>query len=317
MQMGKGSGILQRDIQIIQESIQLESTSLGRTVQVDLYMPVLSPVSPEEARFYPMEETALLLINDGQELGNMGFAGVLDDLYNQKILSPLICAGIHAGPDRTMEYGTAGIPDYKGRGAKAEEYTRFVFEELIPAIRATCQAPDQAADRPGEFVADRAVEFKEKAFAGFSLGALSAMDIVWHHPEEFSRAGLFSGSFWWRTKDKTDPDYDEEADRIMQRQVREGDHYPWLKFFFECGTEDEQEDRNHNGIIDSIDDTQDLIRELAAKGYDLEPGGPDVAGGETARGHGDIRYLEIAGGRHEVGTWARAMPEFLLWGWGK
>ena len=29
-----------------------------------------------------------------------------------------------------------------------------------------------------------------------------------------------------------------------------------MKFFFECGTEDETEDRNGNGIIDSIDDTR-------------------------------------------------------------
>jgi len=45
-----------------------------------------------------------------------------------------------------------------------------------------------------------------------------------------------------------------------------------------------------------------MIRELAAKGYDPLK---------------DIRYLEIAGGHHDVGTWKQAMPEFLLWGWGK
>ena len=148
----------------------------------------------------------------------------------------------------------------------------------------------------------RAPAFREKAFAGFSLGALSALDIVWEHAQEFSRVGLFSGSFWWRTKDKTDPAYNEMTDRIMQRKVREGDYAPWLQFFFECGTEDEMEDRNQNGIIDSIDDTQDLIQELVIKGYDREK---------------DIRYLQIDGGRHEVNTWARAMPEFLLWGWGR
>ena len=37
---------------------------------------------------------------------------------------------------------------------------------------------------------------------------------------------------------------------------------PWLKFFFECGALDETKDRNNNGIIDSIDDTLDLIDEL-------------------------------------------------------
>jgi len=41
---------------------------------------------------------------------------------------------------------------------------------------------------------------------------------------------------------------------------------PGLKFFFECGTADETEDRNGNGIIDSIDDTKDLISALINKG---------------------------------------------------
>ncbi len=144
--------------------------------------------------------------------------------------------GIHAGPDRKLEYGTAGIPDYAGRGARAGDYTRFVFEELFPLIH-------QRMDTPA---------FKEYLFAGFSLGALSAMDIVWSHPNLFSTAGIFSGSFWWRTVDQLEDDYDDDADRIMQRKVREGSYYPGLRFFFECGGADETADRNQNGVIDSI-----------------------------------------------------------------
>jgi enterochelin esterase-like enzyme len=231
-------------------------------------------------------EVSLLLINDGQDLAGMGFTEMLDDLYERDLIKPLLCVGIHAGPERKMEYGTAGIPDYQGLGAKADAYTRFIFEELIPVIRGKWHVP----------------VFREKAFAGFSLGALSAMDIVWRHPHEFTRVGLFSGSFWWRTKDKGNAGYDESADRIVHQEVRHGGFYPWLKFFFECGTEDEKEDRNANGVIDSIDDTKDLISELVAKGYDREK---------------DIRYLEIEGGDHSVETWGKAMPEFLLWGWGK
>jgi enterochelin esterase-like enzyme len=266
---------IEMSTRILQESIAFESVHLHRTVQVDLYL-TQGALAPE---------TSLLLINDGQDLKRLGLAEILEDLDGRGLLAPLLCAGIHAGPERIMEYGTVPTPDCQGRGARAGDYTRCVLEEVIPAIRERFEA----------------AEFKEKAFAGFSLGALSAMDIVWNHPQEFARAGLFSGSFWWRTRDKADPEYNEQTDRIMQCQVRNGGYFPWLKFFFECGTEDEQEDRNGNGIIDSIDDTQDLIRELAAKGYDPLK---------------DIRYLEIAGGHHDVDTWARAMPEFLVWGWG-
>jgi len=262
---------------IVQESIVLESVTLGRSVNVDVYLPYSVSSLPEDV--------PLLLINDGQDLEKMGLAGVLEELYGRQLLAPVVCAGIHAGPERKMEYGTAAVPDFLGRGARAADYTQFVLQRVVPAVRDHCMLS----------------RFGEKAFLGWSLGALSAMDIVWRHPQEFSRAGLFSGSFWWRTKDKADPGYDERTDRIMQRQVAEGSYHPGLRFFFECGTEDEAEDRNHNGVIDSIDDTYDLMAALVARGYDPVK---------------DIRYVEIAGGRHEVGTWAKVLPEFLLWAFG-
>jgi enterochelin esterase-like enzyme len=227
---------------------------------------------------------SLLLINDGQDLEKLGLAAMLETMYSQNLIEPILCVGIHASKNRRMEYGTADIPDYKGNGAKASLYRDFIFEELLPYIHTHYLV----------------YSFKEKAFAGFSLGALSAMDIVWNRPLEFSKAGVFSGSLWWRVKDKNDVDYSDDTDRIMQMQVRNGGYYPWLKFFFECGAADEEDDRNNNGIIDSIDDTLDLIKELVTKGYDRDK---------------DIAYLQIEDGKHDVPTWAKAMPQFLLWGW--
>jgi len=253
----------------------LTSKYLKREVKVDCYLPV-NVAMPADM--------SLLLINDGQDLVTMQFEKILDALYEQKAISPIFCVGMHCSADRKNEYGTAKILDYKGRGAKAELYMQFVMEELIPFIRETYHVPS----------------FKEKSFAGFSLGALSAIDIVWNNPADFSKAGAFSGSFWWRDKAQEDEDFDEEKNRIMHRQVREGSHYPWLKFFFEVGTQDETADRNNNGIIDAIDDTISLIDELKEKGYV----------------DNDIRYLELQDGRHDVPTWARAFPDFLKWGWG-
>ncbi len=143
--------------------------------------------------------------------------------------------------------------------------------------------------------------FREKAFAGFSLGGLTALDIAWNHPDEFSKVGVFSGSLWWRDVDQSDEEYDDDQHRIMHQLIRKGNYAPWLKFFFQCGNMDETKDRNHNGIIDSIDDTLDLIKELEAKGYSNER---------------DIKYLELKEGRHDVFTWGKAMPDFLRWGWG-
>ncbi|HVU55339.1 MAG TPA: alpha/beta hydrolase-fold protein [Puia sp.] len=258
---------------ILNEHMVIESSFLGREVWIDMYAP---------AGIRRLASSDLLLINDGQDLPTMRFNTLLEELYAHDRLRPMVIAGIHAGVDRKNEYGTAGIPDHMGRGIKAAAYTRFVLEELAPALCDWYQGHS----------------FTTRSIAGFSLGALSALDILWHHPDQFSRAGLFSGSFWWRTKDKTDPIYDEHIHRIMHQQIAAGRYFPGLRFFFECGTEDEQEDRNHNGIIDSIDDTQDLIKLLVAKGYDREK---------------DICYIEVPGGRHDVATWAKVMPEFLLW----
>ena len=103
---------------------------------------------------------------------------ILEHLYANNLVEPMLCVGLHTGEERKMEYGIAGEQDYKGRGARAALYTSFILDELIPFIKNKYNVP----------------AFKEKAFAGFSLGGLSALNIVWNHPGEFSKAGVFSGS---------------------------------------------------------------------------------------------------------------------------
>lgn len=257
------------------EHVTVSSEYLEREVKVELYLP---PTMEHPSA------VSLLLVNDGQDLPKMHFKTMLDGLYASEEIRPLLCVGIHAGRDRKHEYGTAGQPDYKERGTKASAYTHFIFKELLPYVR----------EHTGTH------HFRDKSFCGFSLGGLMAMDIAWKHPHEFLHVGVFSGSFWWRTK-ALDDGYDEDRDRIMHSQVREGQYAPWLKFFLQTGRLDEKEDRNNNGIIDSIDDTLDLIRELERKGYDR---------------HTDIRYLEMEDGHHDVETWGRAMPQFLTWAFG-
>ena len=126
---------------IILESVLLESEHLQRSVTVDFYLPV---------NVQHPEDMSLLLINDGQDLPKFGFDSLLQHLYEEQAIRPVFCVGIHAGEDRKMEYGTASIPDYKGRGAKADLYTKFIFDELLPYIRTTYHV----------------YSFREKVFAG-------------------------------------------------------------------------------------------------------------------------------------------------------
>lgn len=250
----------------------IESKYLDRLVTVDFYIP------------NNKEGMSLLLLNDGQNLEEMKFAAMLDGLYKATAIEPLLCVGIHAGTDRKMEYGTAAVLDYQGRGAKAEAYQQFLLLELLPLIQTNY----------GHGV------FKKLGFAGFSLGGLNALDTVWHHPELFSVAGVFSGSLWWRSKD-LEEDYNEETDRIMHQLIKKREYVAGQKFYFTTGSLDETADRNNNGIIDSIDDTLALIEELKKLGYH------DM----------DIEYKNYEDGKHDVATWARALPDFLVWAFEK
>ncbi|MEO6583810.1 MAG: alpha/beta hydrolase-fold protein, partial [Ferruginibacter sp.] len=253
----------------------LFSSNLKREVVLDIYSP---------AHILNNSEVSLLLINDGQNLSEMSFEKMFDE--NIDFITPLICVGIHCSDDRKNEYGTVDVLDFKGRGTKAAAYSNFIFEELLPFVRKTSKVDS----------------FRDKSFCGFSLGALSALDIVWNNPHEFGQVGLFSASLWWRSVSQDDLMFDENIHRIMHRKIRKGGFYPWLKFFFETGTKDETADRNGNGIIDAIDDTISLIDELVLKGYNRER---------------DIKYLELEDGRHDIETWASVFPEFLNWGWGR
>ena len=223
-------------------------------------------------------------MNDGQDAEALQLKFTLEKLWQRGETEPVITVAMHAG-DRMQEYGVAVEADYHGRGSRAPQYTDFIMKEVLP------------------YLIDRfPIKRENISIAGFSLGALSAMDIAWNHPDVFKKVGAFSGSFWWRKIDSNDKNFDEKVHRIMHNQVRESKLMPDLKFWFQTGTKDEPFDRNGNGVIDSIDDTLDLIAELTKKGY---------------RPFHDIVYYEMKGGEHNQHTWAQAIPNFLKWAFPK
>ena len=257
----------------IEEKI-IYSEFLEREVKIDVYLPGKRRLNVP---------SSLLLFNDGQDLRTVNFASIIGGLLANGDVEPLMCVGIHCSADRLNEYGTTYSPDYLGRGAKAGRYNKFVLDELLPFLESEYK-----------------MRFKEKSFAGFSLGGLSALDIVWNNVEEFTKAGVFSASLWWRRKGY-EHGYDNTKDRIMHLQVQKGRHRPDLHFYFQTGRLDETADRNNNGIIDSIEDTTDLINDMKAIGYS----------------DNQLRYRELEDGEHSIQTWARALPDFLIWGWGR
>lgn len=268
-------GRTETEMTITTKKITINSTALRRDVTCDMLLPEGTDIA---------EPLNLLLLNDGQELDNLQLKETLQKLYTANRIKPVAIVAIHAGDERIQEYGIAGKPDFKKRGAKADQYAHFIKNELLPEI-------------------DRLMplkNFETIAFAGFSLGGLSALDIAWNNAETFNKVGVFSGSFWWRSKE-LGRDY-TDADRLTHNMIRETPGKPGLQFWLQTGTKDETADRNKNGIIDSIDDTIDLIKELENKGY-TRPA--------------DITYMEVFGGSHNPETWGKAMPKFLCWAFGR
>ena len=249
---------------------QFASLALQRTVRMDIYVPSQLPSAAE---------LDILFMNDGQDLLKMDIMGMINGL--QKNGYALAVVAVHAGTERKIEYGVSGKPDFMKRGSKADAYARCMMEELIPFANKRFDA----------------FAIRHRSIAGFSLGGLMAFDLAMDYPDAFQSAGVFSGSFWWRSKDLKDG-YVEERDRIIHAKIRSEKANMHQRFYMQTGTLDEKADRNKNGIIDSIDDTLDIIKELTQIGFKREE---------------QITYVEILDGTHDAETWSKAMPDFLHW----
>ncbi len=263
-----------RELAYASETHLLKSKYLGRYKRVDVFLP---------GAYYQRKSTlfSVVLMNDGQDARALKIRSTVEHSHESGNFEPFILIAIPA-QCRLREYGTQAAIDYKGRGDRALAYSQFIVHEVLPFIR-------------GRYRVHRAAE--KTHFMGFSLGALSALDIVWHNPSSFGSVGVFSGSLWWRRKPRFKGESEDDC-RIIHEVIRKGPYRKGLKFWFQAGTLDETEDRNQNGIIDAIDDTLDLIKELIRLGYVTDQ---------------EIKYLEVKGGRHNAQTWCRVIPAYLHW----
>ena len=261
---------------IKQQDDELYSRHLQRQVKLTI---ISTPMPADKT------ELNLLILNDGQETGQFKVREILDSLYSKKLIKPVLIVAVHAG-DRMKEYGVSGNPDFLKRGDKADSYDAFINNELYPF------AKKNATVR----------KFKSVVIAGCSQGGLSAFDIAWNHADKIDKAGVFSGSFWWRDKDDKAADYTDEKNRIMLSKIRSSKKKPQLKYWFYAGGKEEESDRDKDGIIDVVDDTKDLVEIIKNKNICL----PD-----------DISFVEDASGRHDYTTWSKQLPGFLIWAFGK
>ena len=261
---------------IKQQEDQVYSRHLQRQVKLTI---ISTPIPDDKA------ELNLLLVNDGQDIGQFRMKEIVDSLYRKKLIQPLIIVGI-VTEDRNNEYGVSDKPDFMDRGNKAGKYAAFIDDELYPFIK------KKAGVR----------KFKAVALAGCSLGGLSAFDIAWDHADKIDKVGVFSGSFWWRDKDEKDADYNNDKNRIMISKLKSSRKKPHLQYWLYAGDKEETGDRDKDSIIDVVDDTKDLAAMIKSKNVCLP---------------GDILFTEDPNGTHDYKYWSHQLPQFLMWAFGK
>lgn len=259
---------------------QQEDEVYSRHLQKQVKLTIISTPLPDTKT-----DLNLLILNDGQDIEKWGVKKIVDSLYRNNLIEPLLVVAVHPGA-REKEYGVSDMPDFMNRGDKAGKYAAFIDNELYAFIK------KKATVR----------KFKSVVLAGCSLGGLSAFDIAWDHADKIDKVGVFSGSFWWRDKDISDSSYSDEQNRILLRKIRSSHKKPHLKYWLYAGGKEETSDRDKDGIIDVEDDTKDLAALITSKNVCLPQ---------------DIVYTEDPNGVHDYTSWRQQLPAFLIWAFGK
>lgn len=267
------------------------------------------------------EQTALgtrypvLYANDGQDMAAVGLRETLSSLYAAHDMQPVIVVAIDMLADRASGYGLSDRSSKRSVvggsrigpiGTRAFDYSEWVATELVPYIDAHYRTQAGAAGR---------------TMLGWSLGGLNAFNLGWDYPEVFGQVGAFSPSFWLAA-DRDTPQA-VETTRLAQAMVNSATQRKPLRFFFAVGGKEETNDRNGNGVIDAVEDTEDLVqgylpvdgahlRGLRDLGYSIDM---DYAAHPSRSA--DVAFYLLPDGEHNQATWKRMLPLFLTWAYGK
>jgi predicted alpha/beta superfamily hydrolase len=211
------------------------STIFGNAREITIYLPAGYDERPELR--YPV-----LYLQDGQNLFDAERAFVpgqhwrvkdaADQAIGERTAAPMIIVAVdHAGPARIDEYTPTKDARHNG-GGRADDYGRFLAEELKPAIDAQFRTLPDAANT---------------GIGGSSLGGLVSLHLALRRPDLFGRAAVLSPSIWW-------------SDRVVLKTVEAFTGRPprmWLDIGGREGTE-------------ALVDTRTLRDRLVAKGWGEE-----------------------------------------------
>lgn len=257
---------------------------------------------------------SVLYANDGQDMAAVGLQDTLAKLYAERAMQPVIVVAIDMLADRASGYG---LSDRRRRcsvvggsrigpiGSRAFDYSDWVATALVPYIDAHYRTQPTTGGR---------------TVLGWSLGGLNAFNLGWQYPDVFGAVGAFSPSFWLAA-DRSSASA-VESTRLAQAMVDRGAKREHMRWWFSVGSKEETNDRNGNGVIDAVEDAEDLVRGfdtpdgrhvrgLAGLGYRV-----DMDYATQPSPASDVAFYLLPDGEHNQATWKRMLPVFLTWAYG-
>ena len=262
---------------------QVDSKILGNSRGVWVYLPPGYHENPDKK--YPV-----LYMCDGQNVFEKGssFGGVewQADEAAQKLMTrgqmqdAILVAVSNAGAARMDEY--TPVPDPDHGGGKADQYGKFLVDELKPMIDTCYQTETKAAST---------------GIMGSSLGGLLSLHLAFNNPGTFGVCGALSPSLWWAGRDML-----KEISKLPPGQ---GPERVWL----DMGTQESKEDANHNGVDDVLDDVRDMRDLLHDRGFAVNDLGRGTAGDSTASKQ--LLYWEVPDATHSEKSWSERVDTVL------
>ena len=189
----------------------------------------------------------LALLHDGQNIFDAktavfgvewGVDEAAERLIVEQRLRPLIMVAIYNSENRIAEY--TPFPDQQHGGGEAQNYRRFLVEELLPFLEGTYPLTNSR---------------EERAVIGSSLGGLLSLYLGWTQSEHFGMVGALSPSLWWGGRGLITGLAGTAAPKFRPRI--------WL----DAGTHESGADSNGNGVPDLLDDLRTLRAVLVYQGY--------------------------------------------------
>ncbi|SEI86437.1 alpha/beta hydrolase [Frateuria terrea] len=278
------------------QKLELDAPAFApERIHVTVYLP---PDYGHSTARYPV-----LYADDGQDMQAVGLQPTLAKLYGEHAIEPVIVVAIDMLRDRASGYGLSdrqrgqsvvGGSRIGAIGLRAADYSAWVATSLVPTIDAHYRTRADA---------------RQRTVMGWSLGALNAFNLGWQYPDVFGQVGAMSPSFWL-AGDRSDADAVQRS-RLAQAMVDRGPKRQGMRFWFAAGTAEETNDRDHDGVIDVIDDLKDLIDGWHANGAQRR--GLRQLGYSTTGTDADVTVFLLSGGHHQQASWAKMLPVFLRW----